>query len=124
MATTYGANYLKRMQNHLVLVAKRVPDAADKSVAELGELLVDLISFVDTGKWDAAVDQPVIDDINENHSAFYDALRASKYPGVNKELESIYKLTKSSVKETNPEGDKILVQIADKCLEIAEKLTK
>lgn len=122
MTTTYGANYLKRMQNHLVLVAKRVPDAADKSVAELGELLVDLIPFVDTGEWNGSVDQLVIDEINENHSAFYAALRASKYPGVNKELESIYKLTKPSVKETNSEGDKILVQIADKCLEVAEKL--
>ncbi len=122
MATTYGTNYLKRMQNHLVLVAKRVPDVAAHSVAELGELLVDLLPFVDTGKWDASVDQPVIDDINENHALFYAALRTSKYPGVNKELESIYKLAKSSVKETNSEGDKILIQIADKCLEVAQLL--
>ncbi len=122
MATTYGANYLKRMQNHLVLVAKRVPDVADQSVAELGELLVDLIPFVDSGEFDKNIDQPVIDGINENDDAFYSALRASKYAGVNKELETIYKLTKSSVKETNAEGDKVLIQIADKCLEVAQKL--
>lgn len=124
-----GAKYLKRMTAAVIRAAETAPPQTVPLIEELSELLIDLTPFVDTGKWNPEEDKPIGDAINlgENspHSRFYKAQDTyssrAKYPkGLVNSMNTIFSLTKSSIRETNAEGDQILLAIANKCVEVME----
>jgi hypothetical protein len=120
-----AVNFYRRMLNGYVRSNKFAPEVVEAEMETLGELIASFAPFVDSS--DAPFDESQLPKVHEYQSNLPKVQKLLNTPGVNRSfvhngLDTVLKMAGNSLKTSNDDGDKILLEICNLCGAIADKV--